>query len=212
MRSRYLKLLLLVLLLALGILMELSGIIDLRQWLAFARDHGQQWWMVILLILVPAVLFSFALAGSLFLWIVAALYPPPMAALILAAGATLGAVGAYYLSGYLTLELRARVETSRSYRLLRAQENFFTLFAMRVFPGFPHSVINYSAGLLGARLDHFIAAALLGVGIKSFIYARVIYSASSDPSLELLADIGIIAPLVALSLGSLLAMLVFRRV
>ena len=211
MRLPYLKPLLLLLFIALGILMEMSGAIDLQQWLAFARGHSQQWWLVVLLILVPAILFSFALAGSLFLWIIAVLYPPPMAALMLAAGATLGGLGAYFLSGYLTLELRARIETSRGYRLLQAQENFFTLFAMRVFPGFPHSVINYSAGLLRARLDQFVAATMLGIAIKSYVYARVIYPASSDPSLDLLVDIGVVAPLLALSLGSLLAMFWFRR-
>ena len=211
-RARYLKALLLGLLIATGIAMELGGFIDVRQWLEFARGHSQQWWMVILLILVPALLFSFALAGSLFLWIVAPLYPPLVAALILAAGATLGGIGAYFLSGYLTADLRARIETSRSYRLLQAQENFFTLFAMRVFPGFPHSLVNYSAGLLKAKLGQFILAAMLGVGIKSFVYARVIDSASSRPSLDLLVDLGVVAPLLGLSLGSLLVMYVYRRV
>ena len=82
---------------------------------------------------------------------------------------------------------------------------------MRIFPAFPHLIVNYSAGLLRARLDHFVVAALLGVGIKSYVYARVIYSASSNATLEILFDIGIIAPLVALSCGSLLVMYLSHR-
>jgi len=208
---RYLKILLLALLFTLGLGMELSGILDLRQMLSLAREYSQHWWLAVLLILLPALLFSFALAGSLFLWIVAPIYPPATAALILAAGGTLGGVGAYLLSGYLTLELRQKIESSHSYRVLQAQENFFTLFAMRVFPAFPHSVVNYSAGLLRARLDHFVVAAVFGIGIKSYIYARVIYSASSQVSLELLFDIGVIGPLLALSCGSVLVMYLMRR-
>jgi uncharacterized membrane protein YdjX (TVP38/TMEM64 family) len=208
---RYLKISLLGLLIAFGLGMEMSGIIDVRQLLAITREYSQHWWLVVLLILLQVLLFSFALAGSLFLWIVAPIYPPATAALILAAGGTLGGIGAYLLSGYLTLELRQKIERSHSYRVLQAQENFYTLFAMRVFPAFPHSVVNYSAGLLKARLDHFVVAAMLGVGIKSYIYARVIYSASSKPSLDLLLDIGVIGPLLALSFGSVLVMYLNRR-
>lgn len=209
--SRYLKITLLGVLFGMGLGMELSGIIEVRQLLGLARGYSQHWWLVLLLILLPALLFSFALAGSLFLWVVAPIYPPAQAAVILALGGTLGGVGAYLLSGYLTEELREKMESSSGYRFLAAQENFYTLFAMRVFPGFPHSVVNYSAGLLRARLDHFVLAAILGIGIKSYIYARVIYSASSNASLEMLVDIGVLGPLLALSCGSLLMLYLKHR-
>ena len=60
---RYLKILLLALLFTLGLGMELSGILDLRQMLSLAREYSQHWWLAVLLILLPALLFSFALAG-----------------------------------------------------------------------------------------------------------------------------------------------------
>lgn len=198
------KLAIVALLVAVGIGMELFGLLDARQMLALAREYAQHWWLIVILVLLQALLFTFALAGSVFLWIAAPLYPPVVAAAILAAGGTLGGIGAYLFSTYLTEEWRQRIEKSRSYRILQAQDNFLTLFAMRVFPAFPHAIVNYSSGILKAKLSHFIVAAVLGIFIKSYLYANAIYAASSSLSLELLFDFTIFAPLIALSLVSLL--------
>jgi uncharacterized membrane protein YdjX (TVP38/TMEM64 family) len=199
------------LLIAMGVILEFAGVVDVQELLTIAREYAQHWWLIVVLILLQALLFSFALAGSLFLWIAAPLYPPAMAAFILAIGGTLGGLGAYLLSGYLTLEWRQKVESSRGYQLLHSQDNFYMLFALRVFPAFPHAVINFSAGLLKARLSHFIIAALLGIAIKSYLYARVIYTASSDFTLDLLFDIGVLGPLLLLSLASGLAVYINYR-
>ena len=201
----YLKLTLIGLLIVVGVTLEFTGIVDVTELLTIAREDGQQWWLIVLLILLQALLFSFALAGSVFLWIVAPLYPPSMAAFILTIGGTLGGLGAYFVSRYLSLEWRQKIENTHGYRLMHSQDNFYTLFALRVFPAFPHAIINYSAGLLNARLSHFVIAALLGISIKSYLYARVIYSASSELTFDLLLDFGIIGPLLLLSLASALA-------
>ena len=198
------KLLLITLLITFGIYLEIAGWLDAQQVLEFARGYARHWWLILILIAAQSVLFTFALAGSLFLWIAAPLYPPPVATFILAAGGTLGGLGAYLFSTYLTEEWRQRIEKSRSYRILQAQDNFLTLFAMRVFPAFPHAIVNYSSGILKAKLSHFIVAAVLGIFIKSYLYANAIYAASSSLSLELLFDFTIFAPLIELSLVSLL--------
>ena len=209
----YLKLTLIGLLFVAGVTLELTGFVDVTGMLAIAREYGQHWWLIVLLILLQTLLFSFALAGSVFLWIVAPLYPPAMAAFILTIGATLGGLGAYFLSRYLSLEWRQKIENTHGYRLMHSQDNFYTLFALRVFPAFPHAIINYSAGLLTARLSHFVIAALLGISIKSYLYARVIYSASSELTFDLLLDFGVIGPLLLLSLASALAVYFnYRRV
>jgi uncharacterized membrane protein YdjX (TVP38/TMEM64 family) len=205
------KLLLIALLFSLGIYLEFAGLLDAPRLLEIARGFTQHWWLILVLILAQAVLFTFALAGSLFLWIAAPLYPPPVATFILAAGGTLGGLGAYYFSEYLTADWRQRIENSRSYKLMHAQDNFFTMFAMRVFPAFPHSVVNYSAGILEARLSHFIVAAILGISIKSFIYARVIYNAASSLSVDVLLDFWILGPLVLLSAVSIVGVYVNYR-
>ena len=201
-RRHRMKLLLVILLVTLGVCLEIAGWLDARQLLEVARGYAQHWWLILILILAQTILFTFALAGSLFLWIAAPLYPPPVATFILAAGGTLGGLGAYYFSEYLTSDWRHRIENSRSYKLLHAQDNFFTMFAMRVFPAFPHSLVNYSAGILEARLSHFILSAILGIAIKSYVYAQVIYSASTSLSLDILLDVWIVGPLVLLSAAS----------
>ena len=207
-RGTRIRLILIVLLILLGIAMELNGYTDIPRLVSIARDLTQHWWLILVLILLQALLFSFALAGSLFLWIAAPLYPPPIAALILAAGGTLGGLGAYGFASYLTEEWRHRIERSRAYRFLHAQDNFLTMFAMRIFPAFPHAIVNYSAGLLKARLGQFVIAALLGISIKSYLYANVIYAASSNLSFDLLFDLRVYGPLIALSLASITAVVV----
>lgn len=208
---RLTRLLLILALVSLGLLLQVAGLLDAEKLLALVRGYSGNWWLVLVLILAQAVLFTFALAGSLFLWIAAPLYPPPMAAFILAAGGTLGGLGAYYFSRHLTVDWKRRIEKSRGYRLLHSRGDFFSLFAMRIFPGFPHALVNYSAGILRARIDHFAIAAMLGIFIKSFVYARVIYSASNDLSLRLLLDVSILGPLLLLAAVSIAAVFVSRR-
>jgi len=213
-RGHITKLVILVLLIAIGISIEVIGLLDVEQALIFSREYAQQWWLVAILILAQALLFTFALAGSVFLWIAAPLYSPPMATIILAAGGTLGGLGAYGFSRFLTEDWKRKIENSHSYKLLHTQDNFLTMFAMRIFPAFPHALVNYSAGVLSAKLSHFVVAAILGISIKSYIYARAIYGASSSLSLDILLDPSIFGPLVGLSSISAIGVFVnyrFRR-
>ena len=202
------KLLIVAFLITAGLLLEFYGLLDAEKMLNIARGYSDQWWLVVVLILLQAVLFTFALAGSFFLWIAAPLYPPAMATFILAAGGTLGGIGAYWFSKNLTDEWVNKIENSHAYKLLHQQDNFFTLFALRVFPAFPHSLVNYSSGILNVKLSHFIAAAFLGIGIKSYIYADVIYSATTNASLDELMNISTFGPLVLLSVLTLAGVLI----
>jgi len=202
------KLLIIALLIATGIWLEVIGLLDAEKMLAVARGYSDQWWLVLVLILLQTAMFTFALAGSFFLWIVAPLYPPAMATFILAAGGTLGGISAYFFSKRLTDDWVVKIEKSHAYKLLRKQDNFFTLFALRVFPAFPHSLVNYSSGILNVKLSHFISAAILGISIKSYIYSKVIYNATTSASLEDLLDISTYGPLVLLSVVTLAGVLI----
>lgn len=195
-------------LIVIGIFLEVAGLLDAEKMLTITREHADHWWLVLLLILLQAALFTFALAGSFFLWIAAPLYPPAMATFILAAGGTLGGIGAYLFSKNLTDDWVQRIEHSNTYKLLRKQDNFFTLFALRVFPAFPHSFVNYSSGILNVKLSHFIPAAIIGIAIKSYIYCDVIYNATTSASFEDLLDITTYGPLILLSAISLLGVFV----
>jgi len=198
-KKHFKKILIVAALIAAGIFLDLAGMFDADKMLNLARGYADQWWLVLLLILLQVILFTFALAGSLFLWVVAPLYPPAMATFILAAGGTLGGVTAYLFSRRLTDDWIQKIENSRTYKLLHNQDNFFALFALRVFPAFPHSLVNYSSGILKVKLSHFILAAILGISIKSYIYARVIYNATTSVSVEDLLNISTYGPLMLLS-------------
>ena len=193
-KSHIKKLLIVALLITVGVLLEVVGLLDAEKMLTVARGYSDQWWLVVVLILLQTIMFTFALAGSFFLWIAAPLYPPAMATFILAAGGTLGGITAYFFSKRLTDDWVAKIEKSHAYKLLHKQDNFFTLFALRVFPAFPHSLVNYSSGILNVKLSHFIPAAMLGISIKSYIYSKVIYNATTSASLDELLDISTYGP------------------
>ena len=206
------KLLIVALLITAGILLDFYGLLDAEKVLGIARGYTDEWWLIVVLILLQAVLFTFALAGSLFLWVAAPLYPPAMATFILAAGGTLGGIGAYWFSKSLTDEWVKRIENSHAYKLLHKQDNFFVLFALRIFPAFPHSLVNYSSGILKVKLSHFIVAAFLGIGIKSYVYADVIYSATTSASLDELMNISTYGPLILLSALTLVGVFIKYKI
>lgn len=194
------KFVILIALVLIGILLSVSGFLDPRMLLAMAREYSDQWWLVLILVLAQIVLFTFALAGSAILWVAAALYEPLYAALILAIGATLGGVSAYFFSATLSEEWVRKVENSHIYRLLHKQDSFLALLSMRVMPAFPQNLFNYSSGILKVNLVHFIVASFIGIGLKSYIYAPIIYDAAGGASVDDLLDLSRLGPLVLLSL------------
>jgi membrane protein DedA with SNARE-associated domain len=78
-------------------------------------------------------------------------------------------------------------------------------------PAFPHSLINYSSGILKVKMSHFILAAVIGNAIKSYIFSGVIYQAVSSASVMDLVSIKILAPLVLLSVVVLVVALLKAR-
>ena len=210
-KRHFKKLVIVALMITTGIILEFAGLLDAERMLDIARGYADHWWLVVVLILLQIILFTFALAGSFFLWIAAPLYPPAMATFILAAGGTLGGITAYLFSKRLTDEWIQRIQNSHTYKLLHKQDNFFTLFALRVFPAFPHALVNYSSGMLNVKLSHFSPAAILGISIKSYIYSNVIHNATTSASLEELLDISTYGPLILLSVITLLGVFINYR-
>lgn len=186
-----------------GLTLEIIGILDTNKILQIAREHSNSWWLIIVLIIAQAILFTFALAGSLFLWVVAPLYSPLLSALILAAGGTLGGISAYFFSKQLSNKWVRKIENTHTYKTLHKYDNFLTLFAFRIFPAFPHAIVNYSSGILKVNILHFIIAAFLGIAIKSYVYSNVIYNATSSTSIDELLDLSIFGPLILISVITL---------
>lgn len=181
--------------------MQIAGWLEPERLLTLARGYADKEWLIIVLILLQVILFTFALAGASFLWVAAPIYSPVMSTFILVTGGTLGGIAAYLFSRKLTDEWIHRVENSHIYKLLQKEDNFVTLFALRVMPAFPHSVINYSSGILNIKLKSFIPAAILGIGIKSYIFSSVIHKATTTASLRDLLDFSTYGPLLLISLS-----------
>ncbi len=204
------KIIILLVLVVTGVVLQLTGTIDSEQLISIARQYADHWWLGVALVVIQAVMFTFAIAGSSMVWISAALFPPVISTAIIVAGTTLGGVSAYLFSQHLSGEWTHKVKHSRIYRLLSKEGGFITLFALRVMPGFPHSVINYSCGFLHIRLINFIPAAILGTAIKTYVYSVIIYNATTAGALTRAIDISTVWPLLALSLLILAAIFLKR--
>ena len=57
------KLIIVALMITAGILLEIAGLLDAQNMLSIARTYSDQWWLVLILILLQTALFTFALAG-----------------------------------------------------------------------------------------------------------------------------------------------------
>jgi uncharacterized membrane protein YdjX (TVP38/TMEM64 family) len=171
-----LRLVILVLLLTAGLGLTLWQPAFLETLLEQSREFADLPWAPVILIALQATLLSLALPGSLLLLVVAPLYPPLMAAGLLTAGAVLGALGAYNVSRWAGPDRRVGAGSRRIMSLLAERGDFLTQMVLRVMPGFPHSVINYGAGILGLPLGSFLAAAALGLSVKWFVYSAAIHA------------------------------------
>lgn len=195
-------------LVGLGLILQQTGAIDLEGVILLARQYSDRWWLGILLVLIQTVLFTFAMTGSSIVWITAAIFTPVTSTAILASGTTLGGISAYLFSERLSEEWTKNIKSSRIYQLLHKQSNFITLFALRVMPGFPHSVINYSCGILKTSLINFTSAAIAGSIIKTYVYSIVIYKATTPDTLTRTISLSSVWPLLALSMLLLAAIAV----
>ena len=128
------------------------------------------------LVLFQSLMLIFALPGTLMLWVVAPIYQPPVATLMLTAGSVTGAMGAYWISRSLTGSPPSEDSSGRVVTLLRRRGDLLTQLVLRILPGFPHSVINYAAGLLGLPFKIFVSAALLGLTVKWLVYTSAVHA------------------------------------
>lgn len=198
-------------LVALGIALELLGIVDWRLALEWARGHAGGWPLAAAIVAAQLALYTFAQPGSLLLWVAALLYAPPAATLILTAGGTCGALGAYLLARRLTRFDPAQARRRALFRLLERQGDFFTLCALRVLPGVPHSVINYASGILALPLARFLSASALGLAVKSYLYASALGGAAGATSAADLMRLEVLGPLILIALLLLTGRLLLRQ-
>ncbi|MCC5794619.1 MAG: VTT domain-containing protein [Chromatiales bacterium] len=194
------SLLLLVLLILLGIVLDALGLFDPRAALERLRDWPAGWALALTLISIQVLMFALALPGSAMVWVVAVLYPPWASTAILTVGGTAGALAAWLFAARMTGD---SMNDNRVYRLLERQGDFLTLCAVRLLPGFPHSLINYAAGTLSLPLPRFLVSSAVGLGAKAWLYSSAIHELAGAASAADMISWRTIAPLVVLALLAL---------
>lgn len=182
---------------------------DLQRWADQASHHPA---VIASVIAIMAVTLAIGLPGSIGLWLIAPFYTPLVATLMLTIGSVAGALGAYYLASRFSHRWTPRGLTRKVMGKLEKRSDFLTLCALRVLPGFPHSVVNFAAGLLRLPLATFVMAAIIGLAAKWAVYASAIYGALEAMESEQAVSPSVILPLLALTLLLLTGAWLRRRV
>jgi uncharacterized membrane protein YdjX (TVP38/TMEM64 family) len=211
-RKRVYKPFILIGLLIAGVLLHQLDIINWYRVLETAESYAHLWWFPPLIIIVKAVLYTFALPGSAMYWIAGILYEPTWATLIIVIGGVGGAVSAYYFSRSMSDEMEERITSSRFFSLLRSHSDFATLSAARMLPNFPHSIINYGAGILNVSFRSFFFSTLIGFSAKGFLYASAIHHARIAENLSDVAKLETVLPLLLLTLLFIIGKLIQKKV
>lgn len=159
-----------------------------------------------------AVTLAIGLPGSIGLWLIAPFYPPLIATLMLTLSSVTGAWGAYQLAARAGDRWYPKGLTLKVMQSLEARSDLLTQCALRILPGFPHSVINFAAGLLRIPLGCYLAAAALGLSIKWAVYASAINGALEAIEEDDALQFEVILPLLALAVLLLLGGWYRRRI
>jgi uncharacterized membrane protein YdjX (TVP38/TMEM64 family) len=203
------RIVLLAALAVLGIALDAFDLLDAAAALDWARRHAHGWRLPAAIVAAQTVLYTLAQPGSILFWVAALLYSAPLATVILTAGGSAGALGAYLFARRLTRGYAAAARGHRLFTLLERQGDFFMLLALRVFPGMPHSAINYAAGALGLPIARFLSATALGFAVKSYLYSSAVEAASGSASAADLLRLEVLGPLFAIA--ALLALGAFAQ-
>lgn len=194
-----------------GLAVSFLELFDWRVALDLARGYAARWWLPPALVALQAALFMFALPGSTVLWIVAPLYAPVTATVIQTAGGVAGALAAYGFAQSLTGKALANLRARRGFQVLERESDFLLLCALRLLPAFPHSLLNYGAGILRLPLAPFLVSVAIGFGVKAYLYSSVIHNALAAAKPADLLRPEALLPLVLLALAFAAARLLRRR-
>ena len=184
------------------------GPAELLHW---GQQAAEQPLLMAAVVLAMALMYTFGLPGTLGLWLIAPFQPPLVAVLLLLTGSVGGALGAYAVSRRLREGWQPRGSARRVLSLLERQGGFFTQAALRILPGFPHSVVNFAGGVLRLPLPTFILAALAGHALKWAVYAGAVHGVFDALAHGTAIRLSTLAPLFMLSILLLLGHLAKSR-
>lgn len=185
-------------LVVLGLVLTLWHPIELESLLAWGEDIGTSWWFLLLTMAVIALMFTFGLPGSFGLWLIAPFNPPLLSTLLLVISSTAGSLGAYYFAVKMGGSRAPTRATAWIMDTLAKRGSMLTLLAMRMLPGFPHSVINFASGVLKIPMRKFLTATILGLIIKWGVYSAAVYGVTEVIEGEEVISMGSLYPLFAL--------------
>lgn len=180
-----------------------------KQWASQASHHPV---VIIGVMLIMAVTLAIGLPGSIGLWLIAPFYPPLIATVMLTLSSVAGAMGAYQVAARAGQHWNPKGLTLKVMQMLEQRSDLMTQCALRILPGFPHSVINFAAGLRSISLKTFLLAAVIGLSIKWGVYSSAIYGALEAIEEENALQFDVVMPLIALALLLLVGAWFRRRV
>ncbi len=128
----------------------------------------------LLIVLSMAAAWTFALPGSVFFFVTPLLFAPPEATLIICIGSAVGTFMGYGTARFIGGPWVERFHSHRISQFLSRHSSFASLFAIRIFPGSQHGLINYGAGLVKVPIVRFLLATVAAIAIKAFLYAKAI--------------------------------------
>ena len=128
----------------------------------------------VLIVLSMAAAWTFALPGSVFFFVTPLLFAPPEATLIICVGSAVGTFMGYGTARFIGGPWVERFHSHRISQFLSRHSSFASLFAIRIFPGSQHGLINYGAGLVKVPIIRFLLATIAAIAIKAFLYAKAI--------------------------------------
>lgn len=180
-----------------------------KRWAATMSHHPA---VIIGVMVTMAVTLAIGLPGSIGLWLIAPFYSPLIATFMLTISSVAGAWGAYQLAANAGDRWNPKGLTLKVMETLEARSDLLTQCALRILPGFPHSVINFAAGLRRIALGRYLVAAGLGLSVKWAVYSSAIYGALEAIEEENALQFEVIFPLLALALLLLVGGWYRRRV
>ncbi len=196
---RHWRIWILPVLIAAGIGIAIWQPLDFETLLEQGREVGNSPLFLSAAVVVMILLFTFGLPGSLGLWLIAPFNPPLIATALLVLASVGGALGGYYFAAFLQRDWHPTGLAARIFEVLKEQGNFVTQTGLRLFPGFPHSVLNFSGGVLRLPVPTFIAAAVIGLTVKWAVYARAVYGITDAVADESPIDPAALWPLALLA-------------
>ncbi len=190
----------LLLIIGLGVWAIVTEPVEREQLLAWGEWLTAHPLTLVGLVVLQVVLFALALPGSALLWVVAPFLPFGLAVVVLVVGSVLGALAAWLVARWLGASARSRVASHPVYGLLSRNADPFTQCALRILPGFPHSVVNYAGGALALPLPGFLLAACIGLTLKWMLYVSAIHALLEAGDDAAGIDLLTLAPLLLLAL------------